>query len=81
MNKSYISFRFVGTMNTCRTHNIESINMTLTQVTEALRVGTPVYYLDYKHRLMMDQGHIHIEHIKGTKYMLREDDLKNCFIL
>ena len=55
--------------------------MTLTQVIEALIAGTPVYYLDYKYRLMMDQGHIHIEHTEGTKYMLREDDLKNCFIL
>ena len=81
MNKTYISFRFIGTMNTSRTHNIESINMTLTQITEALIAGIPVYYLDYKYRLMMNQGHIHIEHIDGVKYMLREDDLKNCFIL
>ena len=27
MNKSYISFKFIATMNTCRTHNIESSNM------------------------------------------------------
>ena len=26
MNKSYISFKFIATMNTCRTHNIESNN-------------------------------------------------------
>ena len=26
MNKSYISFKFIATMNTCRTHNTESNN-------------------------------------------------------
>ena len=26
MNKTYISFKFIRTMNTCRTHNTESSN-------------------------------------------------------
>ena len=26
MNKSYIGFKFIGTIYTCRTHNIESSN-------------------------------------------------------
>ena len=81
MNKIHYTRLIFGTMNTCRTHHTESNTMTLAQVTEALMAGTPVYYLDYKYRLMMNRGHIHIEHIDGVKYMLREADLKNCFIL
>ena len=56
--------------------------MNTQQITEALDKGLNVYWLDYKHQLQMLDGHIHV-FLLGTctKFMLRENDLKNCFIV
>ena len=56
--------------------------MNTQQITEALDKGLNVYWLDYNHQLQMLDGHIHV-FLLGTctKFVLREDDLKNCFIV
>lgn len=82
MNKIHNTRLIFGILKELRTYTQRNNLMNTQQITEALNKGLNVYWLDYKHQLQMLDGHIHVVLLGTcTKFMLRENDLKNCFIV